>query len=101
MKPRIRLGRFAEGLTTAKTIIPNWYYQYYSTDTISICTFVITYNTCTICRMVYKFDVLNKKKYIEFINKYIQPNIPFFGSILNFFRPIDICLSLLECLQSS
>lgn len=26
--------------------------------------------------------------------------LPFFGSILNFFRPIDICLSLLECLQS-
>lgn len=26
---------------------------------------------------------------------------PFFGSMLNFFRPIDICLFLLECLQSS
>lgn len=31
----------------------------------------------------------------------IKKNLPFFGSILNFFRPIDICLSLLECLQSS
>lgn len=26
--------------------------------------------------------------------------IPFFGSMLNFFRPIDICFSLLECLFS-